>query len=133
MMLPTMTKQILVQAALTFIAAGLGSLLGAFLARHTERFKHLQDLRSAAYTDFLRGVATAAEQGGIARIADSRARIAIYGGKNVVHSLSEFISLGAQTQNREGMEAFADLCMVMRAESGREQVPVKDISKVLFS
>jgi hypothetical protein len=133
MMLLTMTKQLLVQTALTLIAAGLGSILGAFLARYTEQFKHLQELRSAAYTDFLRGVARAAEQGGVALVADSRARIAIYGGKAVLRSLSEFIALGAQTQNREGMQAFADLCGVMRAESGREQVPVRDISTVLFS
>jgi hypothetical protein len=125
--------QLLIQTGVTFFAASLGAIFGAFLTRRTEKFKHLQELRSAAYTDFLRGVATAAEQSGIALVADARARIAIYGGKDVVHSLSEFITLGAQTQNREGMQAFADLCRVMRAETGWGHAPVEEITKVLFS
>lgn len=126
-----------IQLLVTFAAA----FLGAFLTRRTERFKHLQELRSAAYADFVRGVATAAEQtqsrntaaGGMALVADSRARIAIYGGRNVVHSLANFIAVGAQTCNREGMQAFAELCSMMRLETGREQVPAKDIDRLLFS
>jgi hypothetical protein len=53
--------QLIAQTALTFIAATVGAFLGAFLTRRTERFKHLQELRSAAYSDFIRGVADAAQ------------------------------------------------------------------------
>ena len=97
----------------------------------------------------MRGVASAAERAqsdsmkdehgtpeqprGRALVADSRARIAIYGGKDVVHSLSEFIALGAQTCNREGMQAFAALCRSMRAETGREHVSIEDTRRILFS
>jgi hypothetical protein len=49
--------QLLIQTGVTFIAAGLGTILGAFLTRRTERFKHLQELRYTAYADFLRGFA----------------------------------------------------------------------------
>jgi hypothetical protein len=42
-------QQLLLQTAVTFVAAGLGAIFGAFLTRRTERFKHLQELRSAAY------------------------------------------------------------------------------------
>ena len=133
--------QLLLQTAVTFAAASLGAIFGAYLTRRTERFKHLQELRSAAYADFVRGVAGAAEQshahntatGGIALVADARARIAIYGGKGVVHSLSEFIALGAQTCNAHGMQAFAELCTSMRAVTGREHLPVEEISKILFN
>jgi hypothetical protein len=127
-----------IQTAVTFVAASLGAIFDAFLTRRTKRFKHLQELRSVAYVDFVRGVASAAERAqsgsmrdeqsasdqprGLALVADSRARIAIYGGKDVAHSLSKFIALGAQTCNSEGMQAFADLCRSMRAETGREQV-----------
>jgi|SRR6185437_8671838 len=129
--------QFLIQILVTFAAA----FLGAFLTRRTETFKHLQELRSTAYADFVRGVATAAEQshsgntgkGGMAFVADSRARIAIYGGENVVHSLAKFIALGAQTCNREGMQAFADLVRMMRGETGREHVPSEEINRLLFS
>jgi hypothetical protein len=126
--------QLISQTAFTFLAATIGAFLGAFLTRRTERFKHLQELRSAAYSDFISGVANAAQQsGGIAQVADARARIAIYGGKGVVKSLSAFIARGAQTRNPEGMQAFAELCDLMRAETGREQVPFRDIMQVLFS
>ena len=131
------TLQFLIQIIVTFAAA----FLGASLTRWIEKFKHLQELRSAAYADFVRGVATAAEQshsdntgkGGMALVADSRARIAIYGGKNVVRSLAKFIAFGAQTCNREGMQAFAELCRMMRVETGREQVAEEDINRLLFS
>ncbi len=126
--------QFIAQTAVTFFAATLGAFLGAFLTRRTERFKHLQELRSAAYIDFVRGVANAAQQaGGTAQVADARARIAIYGGNSVVHSLSEFIALGAQTCNPKGMQAFTELCKAMRAETGREHVSFQDIGRLLFS
>jgi hypothetical protein len=137
--------QLIIQISVTFVAA----YFGAFLARRTERFKHLQELRSAAYADFVRGVAQAAESAqsdgmrdeprtpeqprGVALVADSRARIAIYGGKDVVHSLSEFIALGAQTCNSEGMQAFANLCRSMRGETDRERVSIENIKRILFS
>src|SRR5258708_13366892 len=88
--------QLVIQTAATFIAAGLGAILGAFLARRTEHLKHLQELRSAAYSDFLRGVATAAEKGGIALVADSRARIAIYAGKKPLTSPPQSSPLSTQ-------------------------------------
>ncbi len=125
--------QLLIQTAVTFVAATSGAFLGAFLTRRTERFKHLQELRSAAYTDFLRGVANAAEQSGRALVADARARISIYGGRSVVRSMSKFIALGGQTRNPEGMQAFAEVCRLMRVETGRETVPVEEITKLLFN
>jgi hypothetical protein len=70
---------------------------------------------------------------GTVMVADARARIAIYGGKAVVEALSKFISLGTQTLTPEGMRAFAELCRVMRAESGREPASVEDITRLLFS
>lgn len=126
--------QLILQTTVTFIAATVGTFLVALLTRRTERFKHLQELRSAAYVDFVRGVADAAQQsGGIAQVADARARIAIYGEESVVHSLAGFIAHGGQTQNKEGMQAFAELCQAMRAETGREYTSLEDINRILFS
>lgn len=126
--------QLILQTAVTFIAATVGAFLGALLTRRTERFKRLQELRSAAYIDFVSGVANAAHRtGGIAEVADARCRIAIYGGKSVVQSPSDFIAQGAQTRNREGMKAFAELCRAMRAETGREYASFEDINRILFS
>jgi ATP-dependent protease HslVU (ClpYQ) peptidase subunit len=136
--------QFLIQIVVTFIAA----FFGAFLTRRTERFKHLQELRSTAYADFLRGFAKVGraqsdtmrdersmleELEGRVIVTDSRSRIAIYGGKDVVHALSKFIGLGTQTHTPEGMQAFAELCMLMRAEAGMGRASFDDISRVLFS
>jgi hypothetical protein len=125
--------QLLVQTGVTFVAASLGAIFGAFLTRRTEKFKHLQELRSAAYVDFLRAFARVGraqsdkmqgersaleELEGRVIVTDARSRIAIYGGKAVVHALSKFISLGTQTLTAEGMQAFTELCMLMRAEAG---------------
>lgn len=133
--------QLIIQTAVTFAAASIGAVFGAFLARRTERFKHLQELRSVAYADFLRGFAKAAGPQDLntnevevrIMVADSQARIAIYGGKDVVSALSKFAALGRQTQTPEGMQAFANLCVLMRAETGREHVAIEDIRRILFS
>jgi hypothetical protein len=141
-------KQLFVQTALTFVAAGLGAIFGAFLTRRTERFKHLQELRSAAYVDFLRGFAKVGraqsdtmrdersnleELEGRVIVTDSRSRIAIYGSEAVVRSLAKFVDLGTQSRTPEGMRAFAELCVLMRMEAVGQSAPFEDIMKVLFS
>ena len=140
--------QLLIQTGVTFIAASLGAIFGALLTRRTEQFKHLQELRSAAYVDFLTGFARVTraqndkmkdersrleELEGSVTVTNSRARIAIYGGPEVVQALSKFIGLGTQTHTPEGRQAFSDLCSVMRAETGRKRAPSEDITQVLFS
>jgi hypothetical protein len=140
-------QELLVQTAVTFVAAGLGATFGAFLTRRTERFKHLQELCSAAYVDFLRGFAKVTraqnekrdaqsileEREGSVIVTDTRSRIGIYGSAAVVRALSKFISLGTQTLTPEGRQAFAELCTVMRTEAARERASFEDISKILFS
>ncbi len=140
--------QLLIQTGVTFIAAGLGAILGAFLTRHTERFKHLQELRSTAYADFLRGFAKVGraqidgdrgerskleELEGRIVVADSRSRIAIYGSPDVLRALSKFIRLGTQSIRPEGMQAFAELCSLMRREAIKHHASLDDVHTVLFS
>lgn len=139
-------KQFLIQTGVTFVAAGLGAIFGAFLTRQTERFKHLQELRSAAYVDFLRGFGKVAnaqrdtvkeersfleEREGSVIVADAKARIGVYGSKTVLHALAVFISRGSQTQTAEGMRALTDVCKVMRNEAS-EDAPFDDIHTMLF-
>jgi hypothetical protein len=140
-------SQLFIQTGVTFIAASLGAIFGAFLTRRVEQFKHLQELRSNAYADFLRGFARVGraqtddhgserskleELEGRAAVADSRSRIAIYGSPNVVCSLARFINLGTQTLSPEGAKSFAELCSLMRMESIKQQVSIEDIETVLF-
>jgi hypothetical protein len=132
----------MLQAGITFIAATLGSIIGAYLTLRINRSKHLQELRSAAYVDFLRGFAMVviaqqseqadAEREGFAIVTDAKARIGIYGSAEVVRALSEFASRGTQTQTPEGRHALARMCELMRKESGGVSVGVEDISRVLY-
>jgi hypothetical protein len=135
--------QFLIQIVLTFAAA----FLGAFLTRQTEQAKHLRELRSTAYADFLRGFARVGraqcdemsqerreqeELDGRTLVTDARSRIVIYGGRDVVHALSQFVHAGTQSLTPEGQKQFARLCALMRAETGKEQVSPQDIGTVLF-
>lgn len=141
------TAQLLVQTGVTFVAAGAGSILGAFLARRNDHFKHVLELRSAAYADFLRGFARVGraqvdrgdaarskleELEGRAMVTDSRSRIVIYGSAAVVRALAQFTRRGTQTLTPEGMQAFAEMCSLMREEASQRGTPREDIETALF-
>ena len=114
------------------MAAGLGAIFGALLTRWTEKYKQLQSLRAAAYVDFLRGVSKLGvvqkdtlrdkdsfleEREATIIVADAKARIAIYGSKEVVQSLSTFMDGGAVLDTGERLRSFAEMCQLMRNES----------------
>jgi|GEM_PF-1239962 len=141
------TIQLLTQTGFTFIAASLGAIIGAFLTRRIERFKHLQELRSTAYADFLRGFARVGraqadgnkdarsrleELDGRITVTDARSRIAIYGSTTVIRAFAKFVEHGTQTIEPDGMRAFAELCSLMRAEATKGGTPPEDIERVLF-
>jgi hypothetical protein len=127
-------SQLLIQTAVTFVAASIGAFLAASLARRTERIKHQQQLRSSAYADLLKGVAKIAraqqdattsnenisiqeEREGRLIFTDARSRIAIYGSRDVLRAAAKYIDLGAQTLTPEGRTAFSEMCSLMRKEA----------------
>jgi hypothetical protein len=124
-------KQLFVQTALTCVAAALGAVFGAFITRWTDKYKQLLSLRAAADVDFLRGVAKLGivqkdslrdqeslmeERDGKITVADAKARIAIYGSRRVVRSLSKFMDGGAVLDTSERLRSFAEMCQLMRNE-----------------
>lgn len=146
-------SQLLIQTAVTFVAATLGAFLAASLARHTERFKHLQLLRSNAYADLLKGVAKVAraqqdsttsnenvaiqeEREGRLLVTDARSRIAIYGSRDVLRAAAKYIDLGVQSLTPEGRTAFAEMCSLMRAEAiegtADRDAEYEDVETLLF-
>ena len=111
------------------IIAALVSLLVVFFTSDTETIKHFRALRTAAYVDFIRGIAGLAilQKRGIeseqeyAReeemnilVADAKARIAIYGGELVVSSLAKFMRGGAVLDTPERIQEFTKVCQKMR-------------------
>ncbi len=126
----------------------MGAIFGAFLTRWTDRYKSLQELRAAAYADFLRGVTALAiiqreavrdgqsfldERNSLMIVADAKARIAIYGGKAVVRALSTFLDGGAVLDTPERFHKFTEMCELMRKESNTQRASFEDIHKLLFS
>ena len=124
-------KQLFVQTALTCVAAALGAVFGAFITRWTDKYKQLLSLGADAYVDFLRGVAKLGivqkdslrdqeslmeERDGKITVADAKARIAIYGSRRVVRSLSTFMDGGAVLDTSERQRSFAEMCQLMRNE-----------------
>jgi hypothetical protein len=135
---------------LTFVAAALGAVFGAFLTRWTDSYKRLQELRTSAYVDFLRGIAALAavqrdslrhdqsfleERNAKITVADAKARIAIYGSKAVVNALSRFLDGGAALDTEERMHKFAEMCVLMRNEGNTwsQRAAFEDVHKLLFS
>ncbi len=139
---------LLTQTGTTLVAATIGSIIGAFLTLRVNRSKHLQELRSAAYVDFLRGLSKIAiarkdpirdahslqeELNGVIMLADAKARIGIYGSGEVVRALARFVSHGSETVTPEGMDTLTEVCELMRKESVNDGVPFDDLSRLLFS
>jgi hypothetical protein len=142
--------QLFTQTSLTFVAAALGAIFGAFLTRWTDRYKRLQELRTAAYVDFIRGIAALAavqhdtlrddrnlleERTAKITVADAKARIAIYGSKAVVKALSRFLDGGAVLDTEERMHKFAEMCVLMRNEGNTwsQRAAFEDVHKLLFN
>ena len=123
----------------------LGVLLGAVMHSHFSRTgnaeKHLQELRVTAYTDYLKCVAdnaaSRARRGDpelLARTADSKTRIAMFGSSSVVAALSRFETAGPTIDSAEKEQLFLDIAGQMRADSAfkSDQVDSTDLKMILF-
>jgi hypothetical protein len=123
----------------------LGVVVGAaityLLSRTQEAAKHRQSLKTAAYVDYLRGVAQTAQAQqrgsrdgvieGNALMADAKARICVYGDAHAIRALAEFSKLGARLESREEVGAFLALCQAMR-DRPNDVISKDDLSQVLM-
>ena len=115
---------------LPLIGVIIGASLQYFFTRHIENQRHLRDLRSKAYMDYLKCVCEQAQcfrngeaamkelQDLFARTADSKARICLYGSNKAIHAFSIFEKLGASMGNDEQRQAFTNMVSIMRVDSG---------------
>ena len=135
---------------LTAVIAAIVSLTVVFLTRRSETIKHFESIRTAAYVDFIRGIAGLAimqrstvQEGkeqflrGMESkifVADAKARIAIYGSEPVVSSLANFLRGGTILDTPERAKEFTAVCQKMRCD-GRprpKKVTDEDIHFLLF-
>lgn len=115
---------------ISFLGVIIGASLQYFFTRHIENQRHLRDLRSKAYMDYLKCVCEQAqfrpkfgtqEQKEIfSRTGDAKARICLYGSKQAVSAFSRFEELGASMGSKEQREAFTSMVSIMRTDSGSD-------------
>lgn len=124
-------------AVLPLVGVVLGAGLQFLLSRAATREQHATMLRSQAYADYLRAVAASSHlrsdddlRDAHRDAADAKARIAVYGSKEVIEALSRFEESGAVLLNAAASKAFVSLVAAMRSGAGR--VSERDLELLLF-
>ena len=136
--------QALIYAVLPLIGVVIGAVLHHRLSMASEQLKRQEDLRTQAYVDFLHGVVgfVFAKTNGDenkakefdALLANAKARVTIYGSKEVIQTIASFGRGGADIGSPEGMRSFVGICQAMRKDSlpKKQSVLNKEISQLLF-
>ena len=130
-------------AVLSFIGLIVGASLQYIYTRHIESQRHIRELRSKSYMDFLKAVCELAnyrpqdrskEMSEIqARTADAKARICLYGSAEVIQAYSAWEKLGPTMNTAEQRNAFINMVKVMRVDSGGAvEVRGEDLQNVLL-
>ncbi|MCR4377640.1 MAG: hypothetical protein NUV50_06045 [Rhodospirillales bacterium] len=115
---------------LPFLGLVIGASLQYFFTRHIENQRHIRDLRSKAYMDYLKTVSESAIYNPkenskervdlMAKTADAKSRICLYGSKKAIHAFSRFEELGAKLNTKDQHQSFTDMVGTMRLDSGSE-------------
>jgi ATP-dependent protease HslVU (ClpYQ) peptidase subunit len=138
-----MGSEILV-AIIGIIGVVVGAVTQYIFTRVTESMKHYQELRSHAYTDFIRavsGLAISQRSGSRDRelefttlLTDAKGRISVYGSKQVIQSISDFFRHYSELSSPEALNAFVNIVQKMRSDtiSKGEKVLDEQIFILLF-
>jgi len=130
-------------AVLSFLGVVIGASLQFLFTRHMEGQRHLRELRSKAYMDYLKCVCEQAQfrfkdeskekQELFSRTADAKARICLYGSNGAIQAFSNFEKMGASMGSVEQRKAFTNMVSIMRTDSGSETgTEPDDIQTVLL-
>ena len=128
---------------LSFLGVIIGALLQYFFSRHIENQRHLRELRSKAYMDYLKCVCEQAtlrptpnsqeKKELFARTGDSKARICLYGSNKAINAFSNFEKLGATMNTSKQRQVFVNMVAIMRTDSGSELgAEANDLENVLL-
>ena len=123
----------------SFVSAAIAAIVAVsvvFLSRRSETKKHLETLRTTAYVDFVRAVASfvVLQKGRHGRppaseedflkgnelallLADAKARIALYGSMEVISSLAKFLRAGLVLDSPQRVRDFTSICQKMRSDT----------------
>jgi hypothetical protein len=112
-----------------------GAFIKHLLDRRAERRRQAQEVRFAAYVDFLKAVAGLAQERtreNLAQAADAKTRIAIYGSKSVAEQLSRFLAASGSLATGEGRDSLVPVVETMRREARCGDLSRADIKNLLF-
>ncbi|GLQ31948.1 hypothetical protein [Litoribrevibacter albus] len=117
-------------ALISFLGVVIGASLQYFFTKHIENQRHLRDLRSQAYMDYLKCVCEQAQfrpklgskeqQELFSRTGDAKSRICLYGSREAISAFSNFEKLGASMARQDQRDAFTTMISIMRTDSGSE-------------
>ena len=134
----------MITTLLSFFGVIIGAALQYLFTRHLDNQKHHRELRTKAYTDYLKCVAEHANIGKqrqspewrelATRTADAKCRICLYGSSSAVKAFAEFERLGATMNTPEQCTTFTCMVSIMRSDSaiGGGNVELKDLETVLL-
>lgn len=113
---------------LSFFGVIIGASLQYYFTRHIENQKHIRELRSNSYMDYLKCVCEQAQfrfkpnskerMELFSRTADAKSRICLYGSKEAIDAFAQFERLGATMNTQEQMQTFTKMVSIMRTDSG---------------
>lgn len=123
-------------ALLTVLGIVVGAILTYLFTRSHEQEKHYRLLQTGAYADYLCCVAESAhlnlesdEASLLARAADAKTRICLYGSQEVIALLAAFEKEGGVIGSAQQRSAFVRLVQAMRLNSGAK---IANIELILF-
>ena len=127
---------------LSFFGVIVGASLQYFFTKHIENQRHLRDLRSSAYMDYLKCVCEQAQfrfkentkerQSLFSRIGDAKARICLYGSNLAIEAFADFEKLGASMGSDEQCQAFTNMVSIMRTDSGSKLISTPDNLQIVL-
>ena len=132
------------QIVIALVVVLIGYSTQYWYSKKLESEKHKQNLRTNAYVDFIMAVTGKAitqknkmnkEQEFDLILAEAKARLSIYGSKEVIESIAKFWREGdASLGTPEGRDLFINIWQTMRKEylPKDENVLNKEISQLLF-
>lgn len=130
-------------AIISFFGVVIGASLQYVFTRYLENQRHYRNLRTQAYTDYLKGVCEQAQlvikpQSQVtreifARTADAKARICLYGSTAAIQAFASFEKLGATMNSDQQRNAFTGMVSIMRNDSGSQSgARIEDLKIVLL-
>ena len=133
----------IVVGVFTVIGVGLGAFLTYLFSKRSEFEKHLKQLETQAYVDFIKavaGISSAQREKDTKKqiehellMSDAKARICIYGKSEVIMSIASFWRKGAGL-SEEGSRNFLEVIKSLRKAStpGNKELTKEDMNQLLF-